>query len=576
MARTDTFNNWATDVADSIREKTGKTDKIPADQFDTEIKSITTSEEPELQDKTIEITENGNQSVTADEGFDGLGNVDITVNVETPEPNLQTKTLNITENGTEHIYPSEGYDGLSYVGLTIDIDPNLQDKNVTITENGSQSITADTGFDGLGKVDVTVDVAGGSEPNLQDKTITVTENGTQNIKADDGYDGLNNVLLTVNVTGTEEVPIKQYVDAFVAGTINGEAPPTYINPVNDNRAQYIGFDLNITPGYEYEFVGNSSNYSYAVMQIGQDMIDNVLSGASFDVNSCILANTGWSSNNFKFMAVEGASHIWISAKKTNDSDFSSNDLNALLPCYIEGVVSTSTRDNYITDGLIAWWEGEDGFDENARWNSRIGTDYITPAKYGYGNASTNPPVTVDKAVYNNGMWGYTTQQDYCVKDYTIQVVGYLEGVASMSGTNMNMLIGCNMGASPMIGVSGSGNGMFVNGSNLTHEKIYKNMIKRIFNASINFDTPPKRGGASNMHILYSVNGEQWYLATDSNETHTSKGSNITVLSYYSDTYRSLGAKIYSIRVYNRKLTEAELEYNYQVDKAKFGIEDYVE
>lgn len=45
MARTDNFINWATDIADSIREKTGKTDKIPASEFDTEIKSIQGSEE---------------------------------------------------------------------------------------------------------------------------------------------------------------------------------------------------------------------------------------------------------------------------------------------------------------------------------------------------------------------------------------------------------------------------------------------------------------------------------------------------------------------------------------------------
>jgi surface protein len=40
MARTDTFQNWATDVADSIRAKTGKTGKIPMANFDTEIASI--------------------------------------------------------------------------------------------------------------------------------------------------------------------------------------------------------------------------------------------------------------------------------------------------------------------------------------------------------------------------------------------------------------------------------------------------------------------------------------------------------------------------------------------------------
>lgn len=44
MARVDNLNNFLTDVADSIRNKTGKTGKISASNFDSEISSITTSE----------------------------------------------------------------------------------------------------------------------------------------------------------------------------------------------------------------------------------------------------------------------------------------------------------------------------------------------------------------------------------------------------------------------------------------------------------------------------------------------------------------------------------------------------
>ncbi len=42
MARIDTLTNFFTDVADSIRSKTGKTDPIPCEDFDTEIESIET------------------------------------------------------------------------------------------------------------------------------------------------------------------------------------------------------------------------------------------------------------------------------------------------------------------------------------------------------------------------------------------------------------------------------------------------------------------------------------------------------------------------------------------------------
>lgn len=40
MARTDTLTNFLTDVADSIRNKTGKSDAIACEDFDTEIESI--------------------------------------------------------------------------------------------------------------------------------------------------------------------------------------------------------------------------------------------------------------------------------------------------------------------------------------------------------------------------------------------------------------------------------------------------------------------------------------------------------------------------------------------------------
>lgn len=42
MARTDNLTNYLTDVADSIRTKTGKNGLIPAAKFDEEIESIAT------------------------------------------------------------------------------------------------------------------------------------------------------------------------------------------------------------------------------------------------------------------------------------------------------------------------------------------------------------------------------------------------------------------------------------------------------------------------------------------------------------------------------------------------------
>ena len=94
MARTDTLNNFLTDVADSIRTKKGTTNKIPASNFDTEIEGIETGSVPNLQSKSIAITENGTQNVTADEGYDGLSNVSLNIEVsDIGEPNYITDGL---------------------------------------------------------------------------------------------------------------------------------------------------------------------------------------------------------------------------------------------------------------------------------------------------------------------------------------------------------------------------------------------------------------------------------------------------------------------------------------------------
>ena len=61
------------DIAGAIREKTGDTAKMKPAEFPEKIAAIET--EPVLQDKTV--TENG--TYTADEGFDGLGEVTVDV-----------------------------------------------------------------------------------------------------------------------------------------------------------------------------------------------------------------------------------------------------------------------------------------------------------------------------------------------------------------------------------------------------------------------------------------------------------------------------------------------------------------
>jgi surface protein len=68
------------DIASSIREKTGKEDKIAPVDFAKEIKGISVGAPINNQDKVIDVTENGTIEVMADSDYTGLGKV--TINTE--------------------------------------------------------------------------------------------------------------------------------------------------------------------------------------------------------------------------------------------------------------------------------------------------------------------------------------------------------------------------------------------------------------------------------------------------------------------------------------------------------------
>lgn len=124
---------------------------------------------PVLQEKEIE--QNG--EYTADDGFDGLSKVIVDV-----QPQLQNKEIEIIENGNHIIAADDKFDGLGEVkvNVNIDVEPALQDKSINITENGTVQVEADKEFDGLGTVEVVVDVQGTGGSG--EDTLTALFNGT--------------------------------------------------------------------------------------------------------------------------------------------------------------------------------------------------------------------------------------------------------------------------------------------------------------------------------------------------------------------------------------------------------------
>ena len=92
----------------------------------------------------------------ADDSADGYSKAVVNV-----QPDLQSKSVTIQQNGQTTVSPDQGKDGLSSVGVTVNVQPDLQAKSVTITENGTTNVAPDQDKDGLSGVAITVNVSGG-------------------------------------------------------------------------------------------------------------------------------------------------------------------------------------------------------------------------------------------------------------------------------------------------------------------------------------------------------------------------------------------------------------------------------
>ena len=110
---------------------------------------------PSLEDKSVEITENGDYSYTAGESYYGIGNFNVKVNVQWPVESSKTVFPSFEEDIT--VLPSEGFDAMSSV-IVKKAEANLEDKSVQITENGDYSYTTSAPYNGIGNVNVKVNV----------------------------------------------------------------------------------------------------------------------------------------------------------------------------------------------------------------------------------------------------------------------------------------------------------------------------------------------------------------------------------------------------------------------------------
>ncbi len=130
------------------------------------------------------------------------------------EVTQDTQSVDVTENGAQTIVPTAGKSGIRKVALNVNVPSsggNLQEKSMSITSNGTTEVTPDAGYDGMSKVTAVVNVAGGA-----DAKSWVFTNGVASISQADfnkylapgvaAYIFINVPLEPVGGTGYSQMP----------------------------------------------------------------------------------------------------------------------------------------------------------------------------------------------------------------------------------------------------------------------------------------------------------------------------------------------------------------------------------
>lgn len=218
--------------------------------------------EPVLEGKELEYTQNGEYTVTPEQGVDGFSSIDVTVNVPS-DVNNQNKSVTITENGTSTVSADSGYSGLGDVTVEVNVVPTMAIAHIDpSTEH--QTITPPAIYDGYASIEVNavtnlidsniaagnikdgVTILGvtgnysGSVINNQNKTVSPSTS-QQSVSADQGYTGLGTVTVNAVTSSIDQNiaagNIKNGVSILgVTGTYN-PIPDLQAKTVNPSTSQ---------------------------------------------------------------------------------------------------------------------------------------------------------------------------------------------------------------------------------------------------------------------------------------------------------------------------------------------------
>ena len=219
-----------------------------------------------LQEKTDINPTTSSQTITPDQGYDGLSSVQINA-MPSGTAGTPTATKGSVSNHQVSVTPSvtntTGYiTGSTISGTAVTVTASeLASGNKSITENG-------TDIDVVGYSTVSVEVSGGGSPSLQAKTNINPSTSSQTIEPDSGYDGLSSVQINAMPSMTLPTSASSSGSGTTTATISRSTSDQYINiptGYNASAANYkVSAVANGTAGTPTASKGSVSNNSITV------------------------------------------------------------------------------------------------------------------------------------------------------------------------------------------------------------------------------------------------------------------------------------------------------------------------
>lgn len=212
--------------------------------------------------------------------------------------------------------------------------------------------------------------------------------------------------------------------------------------------------------------------------------------------------------------------------------------------------------DYIQDGLVAMWDGI----ENAGWGTHDPSATVWKDLSENGHDLIIGAGEFGNNYFNAGGTNYANL-DYALDYYTTEAVVMTSNLSSRLTIGNNLII------------SGDG-GNYGRNLSLSKVGIYRAVVNSIGKA---FDATISNG----MIYSISVGGSAWLNGVELLESSTAGNLNnyspgkLTQVGWRkrdnSESASDGSGLIHNLRLYNRDLTAEEIAYNYNIDKARFGL-----